>query len=189
MKRVKLSQIIALIIAIILYILSVFFGFYMVSGDSMEPSFYNGDEGIYLKGRFAHIKEGDVVLVHDPDTDEGIIKRCVAVGGDTVSMEKGILLVNGEEVEEDYTLVPMGEHDDIAEVTLNANEIYVMGDNRGKSYDSRLFGALNKDSVDGVSVINLSKHGLNREIIIFVIVLAFFVALFTSLFQRRKEDE
>ncbi len=188
MRRVKLSQIIALIIAIILYILSVFFGFYIVGGDSMEPTFYDGDEGIYLKERFAHIKGGDIVLVHDPDTDEGIIKRCVAIGGDTVSMEKGVLLVNGNEVIEDYTLVPMSEHDDIAEVKLESDEIYVMGDNRGKSYDSRLFGALKIDSVDGVSVANLSKHGLNREIIIFVIVLSFLVALFISLFPRRKKE-
>ncbi len=188
MHKIKFSQIIALIIAIILYILSVFFGFYIVSGDSMEPSFYNGDEGIYLKGKYANVKEGDVVLVHDPDTDEGIIKRCIAVGGDTVSMEKGVLYVNGEAVDEEYTLVPMGEHDYIDEIKLSEDEIYVMGDNRGKSYDSRLFGALDIDGVDGVSVINLSKHGLNREIIIFVIVLAFLVTLFISLFQRRKEE-
>ena len=73
---------------------------------------------------------------------EQIIKRVVAVAGDTVEIKDNKFYRNGKEVKEDYINESMNveEYKNIGKYTLQEGEIFVMGDNRNHSSDSRYFG-------------------------------------------------
>lgn len=101
-------------------------------------------------------QRGDIVTFVDPeDSSRVLIKRVIATGGQTVELKDGIVYVDGQALEEDsYTLgKPSYELDSIANVTypytVPDGYIWVMGDNRTDSADSRYFGAVPISSVTG----------------------------------------
>ena len=81
-------------------------------------------------------------------TEQDFIKRVIAVGGDSVEGRDGVVLVNGEEVDEPY-LDPGVETSSFGPVDIPAGTIFVMGDNRNNSDDSRNFGPVPVDTVVG----------------------------------------
>lgn len=90
-------------------------------------------------------QRGDIVVFvgpHDPGTD--LIKRVVAVQGDTVEIRKKQLFVNGEPADDPYAHfeepVAAGQRDNMPLQTVPQGKFFVMGDNRDKSYDSRFWG-------------------------------------------------
>jgi signal peptidase I len=118
-----------------------------VPSDSMAPSVAAGDHLLLDKlDRDAAV--GEVVVVRDPLGDGLLVKRVLAVGGDEIGFEDGILVRNGRPVAEPYTtdfldgvyygpdVVPPGH-------------IYLLGDNRYDSVDSRDFGPVPASSVVG----------------------------------------
>jgi signal peptidase I len=116
--------------------------------DSMTPTIEPGDHLLLDKLHRADVGVGDVVVVHDPLGDGLLVKRVVAVGGDSIGFEDGILVRNGRPVIEPYTsdfldgvyygpdVVPPGA-------------LYLLGDNRFDSEDSRDFGPVPASSVVG----------------------------------------
>lgn len=101
------------------------------------------------------IEPDDIVVFKDPEIPSRVlIKRCVAVGGQTVNYQDGYLYVDGVVVTEDYTTgisEPLSRTSvDISyPYTVPAGEIWVMGDNRTNSQDSRYFGSIPISSVQG----------------------------------------
>jgi signal peptidase I len=94
-----------------------------------------------------------VVIFHSPMVDgEDLVKRVVAVAGDRVAVRDGALWVNGVAQEEPYLLEQdfAGTYpDDGQEELILEGEVFVMGDNRNNSGDSRFFGPIDVDLIMG----------------------------------------
>ena len=127
---------------------------YTIPSPSMEPTLVLGDRVLVnrLSYHFRSPKPGDIIVFRPPNVEsrEPFIKRVVAVAGDTVSVHDGKLWVNGVAPDEPY----IKEHPiigDFAEVTLDADCVWVMGDNRNDSSDSRVFGEVPEKNVVGVA--------------------------------------
>ena len=84
------------------------------------------------------IQRGDIIVV-DRYTDEPLIKRVIATGGDTISIDDdGVVTVNGRVLNETYIQGKTVLNDFIGEVTVPRGYLFVMGDNRASSKDSRM---------------------------------------------------
>lgn len=134
--------------AIILAVLFVFFWPAKVEGVSMSPSINDDDRVIIC--RFAAYTgmygRGDLIVFDDEDYTENMIKRIIAVGGDTLHISDGKVYVNGEELSEPYAA---GYTEGDIYMVIPSGEVFVMGDNREKSIDSRYFGLVDMDEIYG----------------------------------------
>ena len=116
----------------------------MVNGGSMLPTL-NGGEIMLLK-KYGEIKRFDVVVVNTGDDE--IIKRVIAMPGESIDCENGIIYVNGYKQEEEYS---KGITSDFSKVVLKDNEYFVLGDNREDSKDSRYYGPFSEDKIEGIT--------------------------------------
>lgn len=118
---------------------------------SMQPTLVEGDR-ILLNRMSYHFRDperGDVVVFHSPMTQgEDLVKRVIGVPGDQVAVRDGSLYVNGVLQEEPYVLENEILDDD-QEVLVPPDKVFVMGDNRNNSGDSRFFGSIDIDSIIG----------------------------------------
>lgn len=129
---------------------------FFVRGASMEPSFLDGDYLIIdeLTYRFHEPKRGDTVVFRFPgDPSQFYIKRVIGLPGETVQVHNGNVYIQRQGDEQPWKL---GEPylkgmQTPGEITsrVEDNKIFVMGDNRGASYDSRHWGSLPLSSVIG----------------------------------------
>lgn len=130
----------SIIIAIIAAVLIITFVFetVRVDGYSMNPTLNDNDRLIVEKVTY-YFREpvpGDIVVIKYPsNVEEKFIKRVVATEGDKVKIEKNTLYINSVPQQEDYIMEDMMS--DFGEVTVPAGTIFVMGDNRNNSRDSR----------------------------------------------------
>ena len=118
---------------------------------SMEPTLLVGDRVLVNRFvyRFGSPKVGDVVVFHPPVApQEDYIKRVVAVGGQTIGVHNGKLYRDGKPVNEPYLEDPVMSKDS-PDVKVPAGEVFVMGDNRNDSGDSRVFGPVPVSSLLG----------------------------------------
>jgi len=127
----------------------------VVKGKSMYPTFPPGTRLLVSRthGSGGDLKRGDVVILYDP-VDGGLdVKRVVALGGDTVAFSGEDLWVNGE-----LTGRPGRSGGDAAprwrsEVTVPCDAVFVMGDNRANSMDSRDYGPVALKEIRGRAIL------------------------------------
>jgi signal peptidase I len=107
--------------------------------------------------QFEPVHRGDVVVfVYPEDPTKDFIKRVVAIPGDVVEIKDGMLILNGTRVDAAYTRfeVAPNERSTSPRDTLDAERIppgqyFMMGDNRDRSYDSRFWGPVSRDAIEG----------------------------------------
>jgi len=133
------SLIIALIICVIIF--AFFIRIIDVVGTSMNPTLNNNDK-MLVSGLLYEPSVGDVVVFKkdEYDPDKALVKRVIAVEGQEINMDfdKGIVYINGQPIVEDYILEPtMNKLDFIGPKTVPEGCVFVMGDNRNASVDSR----------------------------------------------------
>ncbi len=120
-----------------------------VEGHSMNPTLQDGQLALINKlvYRFHPPHRGDIVVFQLPGEPTGYIKRVVAVPGDRIEVQNGWVRVNGLRVKEPYT--EGATEGSVATTILRPRQVFVMGDNRSNSTDSRSFGPLSTDSILG----------------------------------------
>lgn len=133
-----------IILVIVVLIRTYLFTPIMVSGSSMNPTLDGGE--IMILSKVSKVDRFDIVVV-DIKTED-IIKRVIALPGETISCENGIIYVNGKKQEESYS---KGVTGDFSKVTLSDDEYFVLGDNREDSLDSEELGPMKAEQIKGTA--------------------------------------
>lgn len=149
-----------LVIAFI--IRSFFFSSYVVEGSSMTPTLQDGNLLVINKigYQYGELERFDVIVFH-ANEKEDYVKRIIGLPGDKISYQEGNLYINGTQVDEPflntYKEAFAGEQftedftlkEKTGEEVVPAGKLFVIGDNRLGSYDSRHFGFIDIDQVVG----------------------------------------
>lgn len=121
-----------------------------ISGSSMSPTLHNKER--FVMNKLAYLnglpKRGDIIVFKPfQDDEKHLVKRVIAIEGDTISIVNNEVYVNNKKIHESYIKEPMITSD--IKIKLLKNEIFVMGDNRNDSLDSRIIGPINIRDVKG----------------------------------------
>lgn len=128
---------------------------FYIPSESMEPTLEVGDR-LYvekLSYQFGDIKRGDIVVFTPPPSaklppdEDHLIKRVIGLPGETIKVENGIVYVNDKPLEEPYEMEKPTMT--TPPTTIPDGQIFVMGDNRNNSNDSRYWGTLPIENVVG----------------------------------------
>ncbi|HCS75735.1 MAG TPA: signal peptidase I [Clostridiales bacterium] len=142
-----------LVITIIsVYLLfGVVFGISVVRGISMEPNLHSGDIAVFCRLTSSY-EAGDIVIIHNTATKD-YVKRVIAVEGDKVEInnQDGKLIVNGKQVKESRIYSETHTRTDRIRFPLvvGTGSVFILGDNREVSKDSREFGVVTEAQIAG----------------------------------------
>ena len=177
-RRMAVEIVLGLCLALLLalgiraYAFQVFF----VPSGSMLPTLQIGDRILVNKFLFnAHsVGPGTIIVFHTPPlamsrcaTDDGdLVKRVVAAGGDTIESKGNSIYVNGKYQKETYLAPGTALGQAIPLTTVPKNDVYVLGDNRSISCDSRVWGPVPDSSIVG-KVVAVIWHGWHPDIRVF----------------------
>lgn len=148
---------------------------FQVSGSSMETSLHNGEHILVNRAVYFHVdrgwathiipflkwrgdsgylfhapNRGDMVILRPPENiqlDEDLIKRVIAIPGDTIEINGGEVYINGKAITESYIREPTATS--MPAMKIPEGYYFVMGDNRNNSNDSRYFGPIPGESIVG----------------------------------------
>jgi signal peptidase I len=135
----------------------------IVKESSMEPTLYENNYLFVSKLSYMtkdHPNYGDIIIFEsDLERSDGkgkklLIKRVIGVEGDTITVTNGVVYRNGQALDEPYTLegYTSGE---IYDYKVPEDEVFVMGDNRSISLDSRELGSIHEDTIVGRAFVRL----------------------------------
>lgn len=128
----------------------------IVHGTSMNPTLQDGDYLLVSKQAytFHEPERGEIVIFPVGEEQKLYIKRVIGLPGDVITIESGEVYVNGNVNSQDYTLDGYTSGD-IDSLVVPEGELFVLGDNRLNSIDSREIGTQKIDDVKGVAFVRL----------------------------------
>lgn len=129
-----------------------------VVGVSMEPTLYDGDQLMIdkLSYRFGEVERFDIVVFpYEPKLF--YIKRVIAMPGETVDIQDGQVLVDGNVIDDAYGFDIINQYGNNLPLVVPEGEYFVMGDNRNKSADSRYMdvGTISKEEIIGKAIVRI----------------------------------
>ncbi|WP_195573113.1 signal peptidase I [Paenibacillus sp. 1001270B_150601_E10] len=166
-KNELLEWVKAIAVAVVLVVVVrwLLFAPFIVDGPSMEPNFWTGERLIVNKVlyNFREPERGEVVVFHVPQENRDLIKRVIGVAGDTIEYKGDDLFVNGEKIDEPYLKEALDEahargelyndrdypNEMQTETKVPEGHIFVLGDHRNNSTDSRALGFISLEDVIG----------------------------------------
>jgi len=150
-SRIRTAASVTLQVALLGIFLLIFFSRApVVSGLSMEPRIANGEHVLIdtLSFRFRAIERGEIIAFrHDATTPIVYLKRVIGLPGDRIEIVDGRVMRNGVVLNEPYVRYP--DHRSFPAVTVPPGMLYVLGDNRADSDDSRAWGFVASSEVIG----------------------------------------
>lgn len=152
-------ELIALAFGIILFVSAFLFRHSVVSGDSMLGTLHDG-EHLLISNFLYEAEAGDIIVCQleaeqeqkfpHISTKEPLIKRIIATEGQRVKIENGELYVDGNKIEENYVFRDGADSImNMKEITVSKNHVFIMGDHRNDSLDSRYFGEVDSRLIIG----------------------------------------
>jgi signal peptidase I len=164
-----------LIVAVIFFGVRMFMQPYQVEGASMTPYLANGERVFVNRAAYMHLdlttlwhvlpgeaypfskpQRGDIIVLDSDQTsqDDQYIKRIVGLPGETVAFSEGLVFIDGEPLVEDYIdgAITGCRLDQFCSVTVPDGYVFVLGDNRTNSEDSRIFGAIPQSDIVGKAI-------------------------------------
>lgn len=145
---------IVLAVAAALLIRAFCFEIILVDGESMMPTLETDERiGVEKMSRYASLPDrGDIIITRYPDMDGTFVKRTVGLPGEVVEIRDSTVYINGEPLSEPY--VSDEPYADMEPVLIPQDHIFVMGDNRAHSMDSRAsyIGPISRDAIIGHGV-------------------------------------
>ncbi len=143
------TALIAIVLATVLRTFVI--GSFFIDGHSMEPTLQDGDR-VFVNKLVQHlggINRGEIIVFQYPlDESRDFIKRVIALPGETVSIRHGEVFINGLLLPEPY-LLGNGDYSNLPQRIVPPGQIFVLGDNRRNSDDSRSFGFVPVDNIKG----------------------------------------
>lgn len=162
-KKGRILSGIMMVITVILIVLSILSqtvaGIAVVKGRSMTPAYKDGDIVIYLR-KAKTCEYGDVILIRKNEKED-YIKRVIGVPGDTIDIDQRTetIYINNKELKESYILENTKPKDELDyPITLKEGEYFVLGDHRTNSSDSRNFGIVEAEDIEGRELITFGKN-------------------------------
>ncbi len=149
---------------------------FYIPSPSMEPTLREDDRVLVnkLSYRLGDVQRGDVIVFERPETvlnadTDDFIKRVIGLASETVTIVDGRVFIEGQALVEDYTagdpttsssLIPGCDNPPEADTcTIPEGHVFVMGDNRDRSQDSRSFGPIDEDTIVGRAFIKVWSLG------------------------------
>ncbi|MFC0328870.1 signal peptidase I [Paenibacillus sepulcri] len=132
---------------------------------SMQHTLFEGQRLIEdkLSYHFDQPNRGDIVIISGPESDKRLVKRVIGLPGDMLDIKDGHVLINGTVLEEPYVKGLTFSNGLSIPYTVPDKKVFVMGDNRENSQDSRELGPISISSLEGRAVFRLwplNKFGL-----------------------------
>jgi len=143
-----------LILSVLLAVVVIVFLYQpvQVEGTSMMPRLYD-HERIFINKfvyRFEPIRRGDIVVFRYPlDPSKSYIKRVIGLPGEWVSIQKGVVWIDGQPLAKAYVPPSYLDHDSYPPVFVESGHYYVLGDHRDSSNDSRVWGTVDRSLIYG----------------------------------------
>lgn len=145
-KRLSLWVAVAFLVAVLYLFLVRGLRFYLVPSNSMQPTLEKSD---YIGGfriSPSEVKRGDVVVFSTDSKEDFYVKRVIGMPGETLAIVEGFVYISGNKLDEPY--VKNRGTDNFGPIRIPDGNVFVMGDNRTDSYDSRFLGPVQIRSLD-----------------------------------------
>lgn len=181
------SKIIKVVISIcllsLIFTCSICVSFAAVVGSSMNPTYEDGTT--LLLDKLSDVKNNDCVAIYSKQLNEILCKRVIALQGDTVEIKDGVVFLNGKQLEESFN---KDTETNLKKTTISEGKVFVMGDNREHSIDSRVLGVLNTSDVKGKVLFDLHISSTILKYTLFCIMIVAFTVLAWEMLSDRKNN-